>query len=257
MPLFNKIPLAPAKAFRQYRGSFGNRPSGWVHFPKPLWAAWVHFCRSNQPTKGELLPSASVTKYFDRSHLSEIKCVQAIQWGAGHTLCISKPLWAAWAHFGRSNRPTKGELLPSASVTKHFDLFHLSEIKCVQAIQWGAGHTLCISKPLWAAWAHFGRSNRPTKGELLPSASVTKHFDLFHLSEIKCVQAIQWGAGHTLCISKPLWAAWAHFGRSNQPHRAVSIGIICFLRLMTLGRKIMLSLGSAEKARRMVSSLPM
>ena len=160
MPLLNKILCVPAKAFRQYRGSFGNRSSSWARFSKPLWAAWAHFGRSNRPMKDERLSSASVTKCFDRSHLSEIKCVQAIQWGAGHTLCISKPLWAAWAHFGRSNQPTNGELLPSASVTRYFDRSHLSEIKCVQAIQWGAGHTLCISKPLWAAWAHFGRSNQ-------------------------------------------------------------------------------------------------
>lgn len=76
------------------------------------------------------------------------------------------------------------------------------------------------------------------------------------LNEIKCVQAIQKGDGHTLCISKPFWAAWAHSGRSNQPHSAVSIGIICFLRLITPGRKSIFSFGSAEKARRMVSSLP-
>ena len=72
LPLFNKIPIAPAKAFRQYRGSFGNRPSGWVHFHKPLWAAWVHFCQSNRPTNGERLSSASVTNHFDLFHLSEI-----------------------------------------------------------------------------------------------------------------------------------------------------------------------------------------
>ena len=73
----------------------------------------------------------------------------------------------------------------------------------------------------------------------------------------ECVQAIQKGDGHTLCISKPFGAAWAHFCRSNYPHSAVSIGIICFLRLMTPGRKSILSFGSAENARRMVSSLPM
>ena len=159
MPLLNKILCVPTDGFSKYRGSFENCSSCWVHFPKLLWAAWAHFGRSNRPMKDERLSSASVTKCFDRSHLSEIKCVQAIQWGAGHTLCISKLLWAAWAHFGRSNRPMKDERLSSASVTKCFDRSHLSEIKCVQAIQWGAGHTLCISKPLWAAWAHFGRSN--------------------------------------------------------------------------------------------------
>ena len=42
----------------------------------------------------------------------------------------------------------------------------------------------------------------------------------------------------------------------NYPQRAVSIGIICFLRLITPGRKSIFSFGSAEKARRMVSSLP-
>ena len=159
MPLLNKILCVPTDGFSKYRGSFENCSSCWVHFPKLLWAAWAHFGRSNRPMKDERLSSASVTKCFDRSHLSEIKCVQAIQWGAGHTLCISKLLWAAWAHFGRSNRPMKDERLSSASVTKCFDRSHLSEIKCVQAIQWGAGHTLCISKLLWAAWAHFGRSN--------------------------------------------------------------------------------------------------
>ena len=34
------------------------------------------------------------------------------------------------------------------------------------------------------------------------------------------------------------------------------MGMICFLRDMTLGRKTALSLGSTSKARRMVSSLP-
>ena len=44
--------------------------------------------------------------------------------------------------------------------------------------------------------------------------------------------------------------------RGYQPQRAVSMGMICFFRLMTLGRKRLLSLGSAEKALRMTSSLP-
>ncbi len=81
-------------------------------------------------------------------------------------------------------------------------------------------------------------------------------------SEIKCVQARR-RPQRILCVcarpSTPherILAARKRFSRSDQPHRAVSMGIICFLRLMTLGRKSALSLGSVEKARRMVSSLP-
>ena len=46
------------------------------------------------------------------------------------------------------------------------------------------------------------------------------------------------------------------FARNFYPHRAVSMGMICFLRLMTPGRNRVLSLGSTEKALRMASSLP-
>ena len=42
-----------------------------------------------------------------------------------------------------------------------------------------------------------------------------------------------------------------------QPQRAVSMGMICFLRLITPGRNTALSFGSTEKAERIVSSLPM
>ena len=57
-----------------------------------------------------------------------------------------------------------------------------------------------------------------------------------------------------------LQAPWqkkqSFFARSFYPHRAVSMGMICFLRLMTPGRNRVLSLGSTEKALRMASSLP-
>lgn len=42
----------------------------------------------------------------------------------------------------------------------------------------------------------------------------------------------------------------------DQPHRAVSMGIICFFLDITPGRNTSLSLGSTEKAYLMVSSLP-
>jgi len=45
--------------------------------------------------------------------------------------------------------------------------------------------------------------------------------------------------------------------RGPQPQRAVSMGMICFLRLITPGRNTALSFGSTEKAERIVSSLPM
>ncbi len=44
--------------------------------------------------------------------------------------------------------------------------------------------------------------------------------------------------------------------RRNQPHRAVSMGMICFFRDMTLGRNTSLSRTSVLKAWRMVSSSP-
>ena len=42
----------------------------------------------------------------------------------------------------------------------------------------------------------------------------------------------------------------------RHPQSAVSIGIICFFRLMTLGRKMWLSLGWTLKACWIISSLP-
>ena len=42
----------------------------------------------------------------------------------------------------------------------------------------------------------------------------------------------------------------------HQPHRAVSMGMICFFRDMTLGRNTLLSRTSVLKAWRMVSSSP-
>ena len=72
MPLLNKILCVPTDGFSKYRGSFENCLSAWARFSKPLWAAWAHFGRSNRPMKDERLPSASVIKCFDRSHLSEI-----------------------------------------------------------------------------------------------------------------------------------------------------------------------------------------
>ena len=69
-----------------------------------------------------------------------------------------------------------------------------------------------------------------------------------------------WAKGPKLCAlrgANPLSENSAGiFDSRFYPHRAVSMGMICFLRLMTPGRNRVLSLGSTENALRMASSLP-